>query len=294
MPKRGDPKAGRESVTVPSPFRPKKSLGQHFLSDHGVIRKIVDRSRFHAADTVLEVGPGRGELTAPLARRVRSLIAVEKDRFLADALAEKIIRSGILNVTVVADDILKFDFGRVFPAPPEMLQVIGNLPYNISSPFLEKLLLHRDRVGRAVLMFQLEMAERLTAAPGVKAYGALTLLVARYARATRLFTVPKEAFRPRPKVGSMVIELDFGRRADTEPIDEELFRGVVKGAFSHRRKTLLNSFEGYRREWDRRTVLQALSAGGIDPGRRAESLDMEEFLALTRAFHLTVGTDDGK
>jgi len=281
-------------VTGASSFRPKKSLGQHFLSDRAVVRKIVERTKFDADDAVLEVGPGRGELTLPLARRVSRLIAVEKDRFLAEALSERIARGGICNVTVYNDDILKFDFQRILPALPGKLQVVGNLPYNISSPLLEKLLRHRDRVGRAVLMFQLEMAQRLTAAPGVKAYGALTLLVARHARTTRLFTVSREAFRPRPKVDSMVLELDFVALYETEPVDEDAFRRVVKGAFSHRRKTLLNSLAGYRPEWDRSTVLKALTGGGIDPGRRAESLDMREFLALTKAFELTADPVDGK
>jgi len=244
-------------------------------------------------DEVLEVGPGRGELTLPLARRVGRLTAVEKDRFLADGLAERMTREGMSNVTICNGDILRFDFLPILPVPPKRLQVIGNLPYNISSPFLEKLLLHRDRLGRAVLMFQLEMAERLTASPGDRAYGALTLLVARYARTTRLLTVSRGAFRPRPKVDSMVLELDFEHAAETEPVDEEAFRRVVKGAFSHRRKTLLNSLTGYRPEWERGTVLRALATGGVDPGRRAESLDMGEFVALTRAFQLTGASSDG-
>jgi len=274
-------------VKSPLPFRPRKSLGQHFLRDKAVVNRIVHMSRFRRDDRVLEVGPGRGELTLPLARKVAHVTAVEKDPALADILQERIDRSGLENVSIHNRDILRFDIKDLIDACPGKFKVIGNLPYNISSPFLEKLVQWKDAVERAVLMFQLEVARRLTASPGCKAYGALTLLVSYHARPSPLFTVPKEAFRPIPKVQSMVVELDFAKPCPGNPRHAALFRKVVKGAFSHRRKTLLNSLAGFAPEWDRETVRATLTACGIDPTRRAETLDMDEFLQLTEAFALT-------
>jgi 16S rRNA (adenine1518-N6/adenine1519-N6)-dimethyltransferase len=244
-------------------------------------------SRFGAQDHVLEVGPGRGELTLPLARQVARVTAVEKDPVLADILRERLVRARLDNVSIHNHDILRFDFQTLRDALPGKCQVIGNLPYNISSPFLEKLVQWKEGLGRAVLMFQLEVARRLTASPGGKAYGALTLLASYHARPSPLFTVPREAFRPVPKVQSMVMELDFEKPCPGDPRHAALFRRVVKGAFSHRRKTLLNSLAGFSRGWDRRLVLAALAASGIEPSRRAETLDMDEFLRLTEAFALT-------
>jgi 16S rRNA (adenine1518-N6/adenine1519-N6)-dimethyltransferase len=244
-------------------------------------------SRFGGHDRVLEVGPGRGELTLPLAPRVAHVTAVEKDPELADILKGRIERAGIRNISVRNLDILRFDIGSLTDVVPGKCQVIGNLPYNISSPFLEKLVQWKDRLGRAVLMFQLEVARRLTASPGGKSYGALTLLVAYHARLSPLFTVASEAFRPVPKVQSMVVELVFEKPCPGDPRHAALFRQVVKGAFSHRRKTLLNSLTGFASGWDRETVRSALAASGIDPSKRAETLDMPEFLRLTEAFALT-------
>ena len=274
-------------VKSSTPFRPRKSLGQHFLRDKAVIGKIVRMSRFGGRDRVLEVGPGRGELTIPLSRIAAHVTAVEKDPMLADMLEKRVERLGITNVSIRNRDILRFDIRELIRGRQGKIQVIGNLPYNISSPFLEKLVHWKDGIDRAVLMFQLEVARRLTASPGNKVYGALTLLIAYHARTSPLFTVPREAFRPVPKVQSMVLELDFNKPCPGDPRLAPLFRNVVKGAFSHRRKTLLNSLKEFSPEWKRETVLAALASSGIDPARRAESLDMDEFLRLTEAFELT-------
>jgi 16S rRNA (adenine1518-N6/adenine1519-N6)-dimethyltransferase len=192
-------------------------------------------------------------------------------------------------VTLVNRDILQWDFDEVGPQSSTRIQVIGNLPYNISSPFLEKLTENRHLVGRAILMFQLEVAKRLTASPGGKTYGALTVLVRYHAHSAFLFEVPKEAFYPRPKVDSMVLELDFERPYFRSTVREPDFREVVKGAFAHRRKTLLNSLNSSSPSWDREILLAAMKKCNIDPGRRAETLDMQEFLCLTNALTLTNG-----
>ena len=270
-------------------FRPKKALGQHFLVDQGIIEKIISNSGFQASDLVLEIGPGQGALTLPLARLAGQVIAIEKDAQLIPLLKRKLSREGITNVILINKDILKWDFREIGLSPSSKLKVIGNLPYNISTPFLEKLIENRGSVSRAVLMFQLEIAERLTASPGNRIYGALTVLVQYHAHATRLLAVSKNAFYPKPKVDSMVLELDFERHHPNSVVDEVSFRKVVKGAFAHRRKTLLNSLKDVYSFLDRELILEGLIKCGIDPVRRAETLNIDEFLCLASALELTKG-----
>ena len=262
---------------------PKKSLGQHFLTDPRTVQKIIAFTRFTTADRVLEIGPGHGALTLPLARLVGQVIAVEKDAQLISLLEEKLLREGIENVTFINNDILKWDFREISLIPSAKVKVIGNLPYNISTPFLGKLIENRARVDRAVLMFQLEVAKRLTASPGNRTYGAMTVLVQYHAQATRLLEVSKNAFFPKPKVDSMVLELDFERPHAKQSNDEVCFRKVVRGAFAHRRKTLFNSLKTVYSTMDREVLLGGIKKCGIDPGTRAETLGIDEFVCLASA-----------
>ena len=265
-------------------FHAKKRLGQHFLVELEIINKIVGLAAFQASDLVLEIGPGQGALTLPLARTVGHVVAVEKDPQLVHALQKRLNRAGITNVTLINYDILKWDFRDIRPPLSAKLLVIGNLPYNISSPVLEKLIKNRDLIKRAVLMFQLEVAKRLTASPGGKAYGAMTLLVKYHAHPRPLLEVSKDAFNPKPKVNSMVIELDFEKPYPRLLLNNEgNFKKIVKGAFAHRRKTMVNSLKGLSPSLDRETLFDVMKRCGIDPGRRAETLDMDEFLCLTAA-----------
>jgi len=270
-------------------FRPKKRLGQHFLVDPEITKEIIARAGFGTSDLVLEIGPGLGALTLPVARSVFHVVAVEKDGHLAELLGEKLSRSGITNVTIINRDILKWNLSELEDLGSGKIQVIGNLPYNISSPFLEKLVESRKLVSRAVLMFQLEVAKRLTASPGEKAYGAMSLLIRYHALSSILLEVSREAFYPRPKVDSMVLELDFNMPYIQDSFGEAGFRKVVKGAFAHRRKTLLNSIQGSIPDWDREVLLKAMKTCGIDPGRRAETLHMDEFLCLSSKFDRNTG-----
>jgi 16S rRNA (adenine1518-N6/adenine1519-N6)-dimethyltransferase len=270
-----------------SRFHPSKRLGQHFLVRPHIIREIVDRARFRKSDRILEVGPGQGALTLSLAGAVSHVVAVEKDARLTRWLEKRLRERGITNVTLVNQDILRCDMGAVMGPGVGKFHVVGNLPYHISSPFLEKLVEDRERLSRAVLMFQLELAKRLIASPGEKAYGALTLLVRYHAEASPLLGVARTAFYPRPQVDAMVVELDFRRPFPRRALSEKTFRDVVKGAFAHRRKTVINSLRRRFPTLKRERLLQVMTDCGIEPGRRAEVLDMGSFLRLADALALT-------
>lgn len=264
-------------------FRPKKSLGQHFLKDKEIVREIINKARFDPADRVLEIGPGLGALTPLLAKGVHHVIAVEKDSRLTDMLNKRLSAEKIENVHLINEDILKLDFSRIPSLHGRKVGVIGNLPYNISSPILEKLVENRHMVNRAVLMLQSELAGRLIANPGTKAFGAMTVFIQYDARVSPLLHVPKEAFHPRPKVDSMVLEMDFQRPYPERTEDDVKFRTVVKGAFAQKRKTLLNSLKNTLVSYTREEILAALERCDIDPKRRAETLTIEDFLRLTSA-----------
>jgi 16S rRNA (adenine1518-N6/adenine1519-N6)-dimethyltransferase len=262
-------------------WRPRKRLGQHFLRDRSSVDAIISRSGFLPSSHVLEVGPGQGALTLPLSRNVAHVYAVEKDAELVKRLGEELQRRAIENVTLIHQDILRMDFNDLPVPSGEDLEVIGNLPYNISTPFLERLLENRDRVGRAILMFQREVAERLLASPGRKQYGSMTVLIQYHARIFPVLEVSRRAFYPVPKVDSKVIGLDFRTPHPVRSSDEEKFRKVVRGAFSHRRKTLLNSFKGSPCEFSAEDLKNACQACGIDPGKRAETLSIDDFICLS-------------
>jgi 16S rRNA (adenine1518-N6/adenine1519-N6)-dimethyltransferase len=275
--------AETKSINARYGFRPKKRLGQHFLKDKGIISEIIKKARFEQSDQVLEIGAGLGALTLPLAGSVHLISAIEKDPSLTDMLKKRLSSAGINNVILVNDDILKLDFNRLRKMTDKKIKVIGNLPYNISSPILEKLVENRNLVSRAILMFQAELARRLIARPGNKDYGAMTVLIQYHAHLSPLLEVPKESFYPRPKVDSMVLELDFERPHTRRIEDEANFKTVVKGAFAHRRKTLLNSLKQAVFSLSSEEILGALEKCGIDPHKRAETLDIDDFLCLSSA-----------
>jgi 16S rRNA (adenine1518-N6/adenine1519-N6)-dimethyltransferase len=244
---------------------------------------MIGCARFDRSCRVLEIGPGLGALTIPLAGSVQHIVAVEKDPHLAEILSKNLSREGIENVTLINGDILKLDLNDMGPFSGRTLQVIGNLPYNISSPVLEKLITNRERVTRAILTFQLEFSRRLIASPGNREYGAMSVLTQYYAHISPLLEIPKEAFYPRPKVGSMVLELDFARPYPRRAEDEKNFRRIVRAAFAHRRKTLINSLRGSLPSTSIEEIMKALGRCAIDPQKRAETLDIDDFLCLNTA-----------
>ena len=265
-------------------FRPKRKLGQHFLKDPAVVHGIVEKAALHKDDRVLEIGPGAGALTFPLSGAVDEVYAVEKDPQLYRLLGRKLRQAGITNVTLFHEDILIFDPLTIQTTGLKKIKVLGNLPYNISSPVLEKLIHFRHMFSRAILMFQAEVGRRLTASPGTKAYGALSVITQYFARSSPLIHVSRHAFNPAPKVDSMVLELDFDQPYPVRAQDESHLRGVVKGAFAHRRKTLLNSLHAAFPSVDKGNLARSIERCGINPMHRAENLWIDDYLCLAAAF----------
>jgi 16S rRNA (adenine1518-N6/adenine1519-N6)-dimethyltransferase len=244
------------------------------------VPRLIAALAVSSGDLFLEIGPGRGALTRPLAAKAAGVIGVEIDRDLVSALAGE----GLPNVRIVQGDFLRFDPGEALRDEPKPLRVVGNLPYNVSSPILFKLLAAADG-GRlfsdATLMLQKEVADRLVARPGTSEYGTLAVQVALGATVERLFTLPPGAFRPPPKVTSAVVRLVFhAPRADVG--DAETFERVVRGVFLHRRKTLLNALKPVADSLGR-SAAAVIDRTGLDPKRRPESLGLDDMARLSRA-----------
>lgn len=259
-------------------FKHSKSLGQNFLSDINIIEAIADGSDIGPDDLVIEIGPGMGVLTAAAAERAGKVIAVEIDRKLIPILKETLAEYD--NVEVINADIMKTDLTEIVeqnrPENGGCVRIIGNLPYYITTPIVMKLLEDRVPAESITIMMQKEVADRIKASPGGKDYGALTVAVGFYCTITHVANAPKEVFVPRPKVDSTVIRLDLREECPVDLVDEKIFFETVKGGFGQRRKTLLNSLTGVR-GLAKQDISQALEAAGIDPKRRAETLDLDEF-----------------
>ncbi len=266
-------------------LRAKKELGQNFLADQGTAEKIVARSGITADDVVLEIGAGLGSLTRPLARVARKVYAIEKDSTLIPPLNDELLASSIDNVVVMNDNILSLDIASIARTEQQPLVVMGNIPYNISSQILVQLMMARQHLKKAALMFQKELALRVMATPGSKAYGRLAVM-AGYCSTVGVMTEVKAArFFPKPKIDSLVISISFKDHAEPSAADESLLYKVVKASFSKRRKTLRNSLSGPILQIDAATAARELLAAGIDPIRRAETLTVEEFVKLSNRLY---------
>jgi 16S rRNA (adenine1518-N6/adenine1519-N6)-dimethyltransferase len=258
---------------------PIKSLGQNFLVDRNIIDKIIRCADIGPDDAVLEIGPGRGALTEQLAERAGRLVVVEYDHVLAAGLAERYRDDP--RVTVVDGDILAIDLASVLAEAPCGWKVVANLPYNISSPVLFRLMEYRALFSRLVLMLQKEVGERLVASAGCSDYGVTTLLLGLWFDMRREIIVPPTCFHPRPKVDSVVVSFVPLPRPRVEVGSEELFRRVVKGAFAMRRKTLSNCLKAAELATPDE-LGRVLAECGIDGQRRGETLTLEEFASLSR------------
>jgi len=266
--------------------RRRRALGQHFLADPGIAGRIVDAVGATAADVVCEIGSGPGVLTRALARRAGRLVALEID----PALQGDLVRAArhwpeAPQVEVRLADARTFAYETLRdlrPHPEGRALVVGNLPYSVSKPILERLLSAHAHLDTAVLMLQREVAERLAAAPGGREYGALSVFWQCWADVTRLLTVPPAAFRPPPAVESAVIRAVFRPAPRVALADSAAFTRLVRAAFGQRRKTLANALRGGGLGSAER-VGSALAQAGIHGGRRAETLALEEFARLADA-----------
>lgn len=256
----------------------RKRFGQHFLHDPAIIARIVERMAPRPGEAVLEIGPGRGALTAPLLAALGELDVVEIDRDLAEALQARF--AGVGNLRVHAADALAFDYAALARARGGRLRVLGNLPYNVSTPLLFRLLAASDSVHDMHFMLQREVVDRIVAAPGSRQYGRLGVMLAPRLRATRLFDVGPGAFQPPPRVWSAVLRLEVLANVP-DWAAEPHYGKIVAAAFGQRRKTLRNGLAG---------LLGAgqIAAAGIDPGARAETLAPAQFGSLART--LAAGT----
>lgn len=255
----------------------RKSLGQHFLSDQRILQRIVDALALRGTETVIEIGPGRGSLTALLAPRAGRLVLVEYDRALAALLRERYAAQP--HVSVIEADVLTVNFGEIAGGEPYYL--IGNVPYYITTPILFHAL-EPPRPARAVYLVQREVADRITATTGSDDYGALSVNVQGFASATKLFRVAPGAFEPPPKVDSAVIRIEPRDVPVVEPAIEARFRRFVQDAFGLRRKQMRRVL---RTLWSvsAERADELLGAAGIDPTARPETLSAEDFARLLRA-----------
>ena len=269
------------ALLAKSGIRPRKRLGQHFLQDPSIADRIIAQARFTNTDVAIEVGAGLGALTIPILAHVSHVVAVEKDPLLIAILKERLPLKEKEKITLVTEDMLKLPVKEIYDKFNQKLKILGNLPYNISSPFLKKLMDNRNCIKTAVLMFQYEFAQRLAAGPRKKEYGGLSVITQYCARVSPLMRVKREAFYPKPKVDSMVVEIDFEKPYPSRAEDELLFQRIVKAAFSHRRKTILNSLERGLVPVSREILEQALEKCLIEPKRRAETLSIDEYIGLT-------------
>jgi len=252
--------------------RPRKRFGQNFLRDKNVLDRIIAAADIRDNDRILEIGPGPGALTDRLLATGQPLLAVEIDRDLGKALVDR----QEPNLDVVVGDVLRLDWGGLLQSPPYTL--VSNLPYNISSQVLFKVLDHRQLFHRMVLMFQKEVGERLVADKGTRDYGILSVLMQTWFDIERVVKVPPGAFFPPPKVDSVVLRFDPLETPRAHLKSDMIYRKLVKDAFAQRRKTLRNSLIGSG--WPPVELDSTFTQAGIDPGRRGETLDIEEFAAL--------------
>jgi 16S rRNA (adenine1518-N6/adenine1519-N6)-dimethyltransferase len=256
----------------PAPHRARKRFGQHFLHDQNIIHKIISALNPKPGENIIEIGPGQGALTLPLLKRCQKLTAIELDRDLIPILQHK--SSSLGELSLVNQDVLTFELSELALTPPYRL--VGNLPYNISTPLMFHLLKSSSLISDMIFMLQKEVAQRIIATPHNKLYGKLSVMLQYYCASEYLFDVPPGCFSPPPKVDSAVIRL---RPYATPPVavnDIDLLETVVSAAFNQRRKTITNSLKNLLDKGK-------IAALGIDPTARAENLTLQDFVQLTQA-----------
>ncbi|MEX2353757.1 MAG: 16S rRNA (adenine(1518)-N(6)/adenine(1519)-N(6))-dimethyltransferase RsmA, partial [Gammaproteobacteria bacterium] len=252
---------------------PRKRFGQHFLHDKHVIDRIIDNINLESDTSLVEIGPGRGALTLPLLARKSPLHVIEIDNDLADRLETGNNQNGQL--IVYRGDALKFDFCKMLPG---RLTIVGNLPYNISTPLLFHLLRHTSCIDEMLFMLQKEVADRICANPGASDYGRLSIMVQSVCRVQHLFDVSAASFTPPPKVESSIIRLSPANDLATTISDYQLFSIIVRTAFSKRRKTIRNALKNLATE-------EMIVAAGVSPDSRPEQLSVQTYADLANIIH---------
>ena len=268
-------------------IRPSKRFGQNFLIDQNIKNKIIDSIQLKKEDVVLEIGPGLGALTEDLYKKAKGVIAIEKDKRLYSFLLNKIdIRSDrrteVCSVRrselgLINDDILKYEFKDI----SSKLIVVGNLPYSISSPILNKLIDNRKYIKSVYATLQMEFGERLVAPPGTKDYSSLSCYAQFYGEPKILFKIPKGAFFPAPEVDSCFLRIGMEKQIDIS-IDQEMLFKIIRSSFEKRRKTILNSLYSSGIFKSKEEALISLEKARISPGRRPETISLQEFISLSR------------
>lgn len=265
-------------------FSFKKSLGQNFLIDPNILTRIVDHANISEDTGTIEIGPGIGALTEHLARRSKKVVAFEIDQRLLPILNETL--SPYSNVEIIHSDVLKADVKTVIEekfTDVNDIMVVANLPYYVTTPIIMKLLEEKLPIRGIVVMLQKEVADRISAKPGTKDYGSLSIAVQYYTTAEIVMTVPKTVFVPQPNVDSAIIRLTVRDQPAAEMKDEDFFFQVIKASFAQRRKTILNNLTNqlpFGKE-KKEAIVTALNSAHIEPGRRGETLTIEEFARLS-------------
>ena len=261
-------------------FRFSKSLGQNFLTDKNIIDQILEGSGITGDDLVIEIGPGIGVITREASQLAHKVIAIEIDTNLIPILNWTL--GDLENVEIVNQDVLKTQLNDLIAKEsfPGVVRVVGNLPYYITTPIIMKLLEDQVPAASITVMMQKEVADRLTAKPGTKDFGAISLMVEYFAEAKEIVKVPRTVFVPQPKVDSTVLRLDIRGEKPVQVEDEEFLFKVIKAGFGQRRKTLSNALSVLK-GYDKATILRCLEEAGIDPVRRGETLSLEEYARLS-------------
>ncbi len=262
-------------------FRPDKSYGQNFLMDKNVRDNLLDAYALEPEDTAVEIGPGFGVMTFEAARRCGHVYAVEKDARICSIMAPFFEEAG--NITLVNADILQFDICAIAKGP-RRVKVVGNIPYCISTPILERLVDKRECVDSAALVMQDELAARIASPPGSRDFGSISCYVQYYTSVKRAFKISRHCFFPKPAVDSCLLKMKFLREPSVKTGDEKLFFEIMHKAFSERRKQVVNPLSsGAFLGMDKKAWTGLLKSCGIDPSKRAESLSLEDYARLTDA-----------
>lgn len=259
---------------------PRRRLGQNFLIDKAILKKIIMIAELNKEDIVIEIGAGWGNLSSSLAKEAKKVYAVEIDRGLYSLLQEKL--AGLTNIEIMNEDALELDYQIISRHFGKKVKVIANLPYSISTPIIFNLLDSRAWIDSMVLMLQKEVAHRIIAPFGTKEYGILAIFIQMYCDTSLEISVPSSAFHPRPKVESAVVKFKVLDGPRVTVTDEAYFKKMVKAVFAQRRKTLVNTLKNAPYlNLTRSDILSALNSLGIDPKRRGETLTLDDYGRLS-------------